>query len=166
MSPAIVIRQLQPGDVEAYRALRLAALAESPEAFGSDVGTESASPVEAFAHTLSSGYVAGAFAGERLVAIAGFRAMDREKMRHRGDIWGVYVAPDARGTGVGRRVMEHILEHARTRVLQVHLAVTATNAAAVALYDRLGFVRYGTEPRALKVNGRYLDEHLMVLQFP
>jgi len=92
--------------------------------------------------------------------------MDREKMRHRGDIWGVYVAPDARGTGVGRRVMEHILEHARTRVLQVHLAVTATNAAAVALYDRLGFVRYGTEPRALKVNGRYLDEHLMVLQFP
>jgi len=114
VSPAIVIRQLQPGDVEAYRALRLAALAESPEAFGSDVGTESASPVEAFAHTLRSGYVAGAFAGEQLVAIAGFRAMDREKMRHRGDIWGVYVAPDARGTGVGRRVMEHILEHARS----------------------------------------------------
>ena len=57
------------------------------------------------------------------------------------------------------------IETARTQVLQVHLAVTASNGAAVALYEHLGFIRYGTEPRALKVNGRYLDEHLMVLQF-
>jgi len=161
----IAIRRLLAADAEGYRSIRLAALADAPEAFGSDVATESASPVDAFANTLRSGYVAGAFAGERLVAIAGFRALEREKTRHRGDIWGVYVAPDARGTGVGRRLMEHVLDYARTQVLQVHLAVTASNAAAVALYEHLGFIRYGTEPRALKVNGRYLDEHLMVLQF-
>ena len=93
------------------------------------------------------------------------RQLDREKTRHRGDIWGVYVAPDARGTGVGRRLMQHVLAHARTRVQQVHLAVTATNVAGIGLYEQLGFVRYGTEPRALKVGDRYLDEHLMVLQF-
>jgi len=161
----IAIRRLLAADAEGYRSIRLAALADAPEAFGSDVATESASPVDAFANTLRSGYVAGAFAGERLVAIAGFRALEREKTRHRGDIWGVYVAPEARGTGVGRRLMEHVLDYARTQVLQVHLAVTASNAAAVALYEHLGFIRYGTEPRALKVNGRYLDEHLMVLQF-
>jgi ribosomal protein S18 acetylase RimI-like enzyme len=161
----IAIRRLLAADAEGYRSIRLAALADAPEAFGSDVATESASPVDAFANTLRSGYVAGAFAGERLVAIAGFRALEREKTRHRGDIWGVYVAPDARGTGIGRRLMEHVLDYARTQVLQVHLAVTASNAAAVALYEHLGFIRYGTEPRALKVNGRYLDEHLMVLQF-
>jgi len=161
----IAIRRLLAADAEGYRSIRLAALADAPEAFGSDVATESASPVDAFANTLRSGYVAGAFAGERLVAIAGFRALEREKTRHRGDIWGVYVAPEARGTGVGRRLMEHVLDYARTQVLQVHLAVTASNGAAVALYEHLGFIRYGTEPRALKVNGRYLDEHLMVLQF-
>jgi ribosomal protein S18 acetylase RimI-like enzyme len=161
----IAIRRLLAADAEGYRSIRLAALADAPEAFGSDVATESASPVDAFANTLRSGYVAGAFAGERLVAIAGFRALEREKTRHRGDIWGVYVAPDARGTGIGRRLMEHVLDYARTQVLQVHLAVTASNGAAVALYEHLGFIRYGTEPRALKVNGRYLDEHLMVLQF-
>jgi len=161
----IAIRRLLAADAEGYRSIRLAALADAPEAFGSDVATESASPVDAFANTLRSGYVAGAFAGGRLVAIAGFRALEREKTRHRGDIWGVYVAPDARGTGIGRRLMEHVLDYARTQVLQVHLAVTASNGAAVALYEHLGFIRYGTEPRALKVNGRYLDEHLMVLQF-
>lgn len=165
MTSDIAIRRLLAADAEGYRSIRLAALADAPEAFGSDVATESASPVDAFANTLRSGYVAGAFAGERLVAIAGFRALEREKTRHRGDIWGVYVAPDARGTGIGRRLMEHVLDYARTQVLQVHLAVTASNAAAVALYEHLGFIRYGTEPRALKVNGRYLDEHLMVLQF-
>lgn len=155
-----------PADADAYRTLRLSALAESPEAFGSDVATESTSPVEAFANTLRGGYVAGAFAGGRLVAIAGFRAMEREKMRHRGDIWGVYVAPDARAAGLGRRLIEHVLGHARGQVQQVHLAVTATNGPAVTLYEHLGFIRYGTEPRALKVNGHYLDEYLMVLQFP
>ena len=70
-----------------------------------------------------------------------------------------------RGTGVGRRLLDHVIAHARTQVQQVHLAVTAPNAAGIGLYESLGFVRYGTEPRALKVGDRYLDEHLMVLQF-
>lgn len=144
----------------------LSGLAESPGAFGSDFATESASPIEAFAKTLENLYVAGAFDRDRLVAIAGFRQLDREKTRHRGDIWGVYVSPDARGRGIGRRVLEHVLDHARARVMQVHLSVTTSNAPAVALYENLGFERYGTEPRALRVEGRYLDEYLMVLQFP
>ena len=166
MTAGILIRQLRRGDAEAYRSLRLSGLAESPEAFGSDFATESASPVDVFAKTVETLYVAGAFDGERLVAVAGFRQLEREKTRHRGDIWGVYVAPEARGKGVGRRLLEHVLEHARGRVEQVHLSVTTTNTPAVALYEHLGFARYGTEPRALLVNDRYLDEHLMVLRFP
>lgn len=165
MTSTVTIRRLLPADAAAYRTLRLSALAESPEAFGSDVATESAAPLEKFAETLSSGYVAGAFAGDRLVGLAGFRPLDREKTRHRGDIWGVYVAPDSRGSGLGRRLLEHVLTHARTQVRQVHLAVTATNIAGVRLYESLGFTRYGTEPQALRVGDRYLDEHLMVLQF-
>ena len=165
MTVEVLIRQLHPGDAEAYRSLRLSGLKESPDAFGSDFATESASPVDAFATTLETLYVAGAFDGDRVVAIAGFRQLDREKTRHRGDIWGVYVAPDARGKGVGRRLLESVLEHARGRVQQVHLSVTTTNAAALALYQHLGFTRYGTEPRSLMVGGRYLDEHLMVLHF-
>jgi ribosomal protein S18 acetylase RimI-like enzyme len=161
----VVTRRLLADDTAAYRTLRLAGLEESPEAFGSDYATESTAPREQFAETLSSGYVAGAFLQGQLVAVAGFRPLDREKTRHRGDIWGVYVAPEARGHGVGRQIVTYVLAYARTRVVQVHLAVTASNAAAVALYENLGFVRYGTEPRALLVEGRYLDEHLMVLQF-
>jgi len=63
-------------------------------------------------------------------------------------------------------VVEYARAHAPARVEQVLPAVTAGNAAAVALYEHLGFVRYGTEPHALRVNGRDFDEHLMVLRFP
>jgi ribosomal protein S18 acetylase RimI-like enzyme len=166
LSTDFVIRQLQAADALAYRALRLAGLLETPEAFGSDYASEAARDVEAFVAVLEGNYVAGAFVGEKLVAIAGFRRLDREKTRHRGDIWGVYVAPGSRGAGIGRRILQHVIAEARRCVEQVHLSVTATNAAAVALYEHLGFVRYGTEPRALYVEGRYLDEHLMVLRFP
>ncbi len=48
-------------------------------------------------------------------------------------------------------------------ILQIHLAVTSHNIAARKLYERHGFVRYGTEPRALLVNGQPYDEDHMVL---
>lgn len=57
----IVVRQLLSADAEAYRTLRLAGLAESPEAFGSDLATESAATMDEFAATLASNYVVGAF---------------------------------------------------------------------------------------------------------
>jgi ribosomal protein S18 acetylase RimI-like enzyme len=89
--------------------------------------------------------------------------MAQQKSAHRGGIWGVYVHPEARRKGVDRAVLETVIAHARERVLQVHLSVS-TGSAALRLYRQLGFEIYGTEPRALCVDNRYLDEHLMVLR--
>ena len=47
-------------------------------------------------------------------------------------------------------------------VEQVVLSVTASNAAAVRLYEGAGFQRYGLLPRALKIGERYHDKALMV----
>jgi RimJ/RimL family protein N-acetyltransferase len=46
---------------------------------------------------------------------------------------------------------------------QIMISVAATQTAAIALYRALGFVPFGTEPRALKVNGRHIDEIYMAL---
>ena len=59
-------------------------------------------------------------------------------------------------------LMEAAVEHARTEVIQVHLMVGAHNAPAIRLYQKAGFTTYGTDPRCLYVNGRYIDEHMMV----
>ena len=55
-----------------------------------------------------------------------------------------------------------MLDHARHHVLQVHLGVAADNLPALRLYRQAGFELYGTDPRFMKVDGRYIDEHLMV----
>jgi RimJ/RimL family protein N-acetyltransferase len=48
-------------------------------------------------------------------------------------------------------------------VLQIHLAVNAGNPRALALYESLGFIAYGREPRTLCVDGVFYDEILMAL---
>ncbi len=46
---------------------------------------------------------------------------------------------------------------------QILISVAASQTAACALYESLGFLKYGTEPRALKIGSEYVDEHHMIL---
>lgn len=162
MPSAPIIRRLVADDAAAFREIRLAGLLEAPTAFGSSYGAEKDNSVEDFAATIGRNYLAGAWIGERLVGVTGFFPLTGEKTSHRGNIWGVYVDPAHRGSGVARRLLEHVLAHAKQHVLQVHLSVVADNEGALALYERLGFVSYGLEPRSLRIDGRFYDEHLMV----
>jgi ribosomal protein S18 acetylase RimI-like enzyme len=73
----------------------------------------------------------------------------------------MYVRPSARKVGVGRRLVETIIEFARQRVELIQLAVVSDNEPARRVYERLGFVEYGLEKKALKQDGRYYDEVLM-----
>ena len=97
-----------------------------------------------------------------LGGINAFLRNEGAKERHRGWMIQVYVRPAHRGSGMAAALVEHLLEHARRHVVQVHLGVWSENVPAIRLYERLGFATYGTEPRYLFVNGRYIDEHLMV----
>ena len=74
---------------------------------------------------------------------------------------GMYVRPSARKSGVGRRLVETIVEFARQRVELIQLSVVSDNEQARRLYGRLGFLEYGIEKKALKHDGRYYDEVLM-----
>ena len=76
----------------------------------------------------------------------------------------MYVAPEARGSGIGSKTIRHALafsaETLGTR--QVNLGVNTANTAAVALYKKLGFVEYGHERAYLLVGGVLQDEYQMV----
>jgi ribosomal protein S18 acetylase RimI-like enzyme len=73
----------------------------------------------------------------------------------------MYVRAAARGRGVGRRLVEAVIAHARRRVELIELSVVGDNRVARALYESLGFVEYGLEKHAVKYEGRYHDEVLM-----
>ena len=71
-----------------------------------------------------------------------------------------------RGRGLNRRMMKPLLECAAaiTGVEQVLLSVTNMQTAVLALYGSLGFESLATGPRALNVNGEFIDDHYFVLR--
>ena len=156
------IRRLEVADVEDYRAIRLAALRTEPESFGALYEVEAALPVETFVERLASGIVLGAYAGGRIVGVAGFRRETGAKERHKGVVWGVYVQRAARGQGVAAALIAGIIAVALPIVEQLTLSVVQGNDAAIALYRRHGFTVYGIEPRARKNAAGYVDKVLMV----
>ena len=95
----------------------------------------------------------------------GFIAQQELKSRHKGRVWGVYVTEAARGCGIGRELMRALIEQAKGEpgLVQVMLTVTTEQVAARRLYESLGFVAFGREPRALLIDSRYVDEDYYVL---
>tara|TARA_R100000365_G_scaffold370_1_gene1212 strand:+ start:596 stop:1102 length:507 start_codon:yes stop_codon:yes gene_type:complete len=156
------IRQIGPDEAEAYRTIRLIALDGDPGSFASDAETERARPIEWYAQGTRDAAIFVAFADDQPVGMAGLFVSDRPKTGHIGTIFGLYVRPEYRRSGTAAALMDAIIAYARTVVRQVHLGVAVDNCAALKLYHRFGFQTYGTEPRALHVDGRFIDEHLMV----
>ena len=168
MNDVISIRQLTPLDAAAFRALRLAALHAHPTSFAASYDKEAAQPVaetEQRLATRDGSAVVGAFVNNRLVGSIGIYQEGTLKHAHKASLWGMFVAAEHRGSGVGRKLVIEALNIARSLndVRQVTLYVNAVNASAIALYESLGFVTYGVEPCGMKVDGVFYDEHLMVL---
>ena len=157
----IQIRRLTPADAALYRDIRLEGLRCNPEAFGSTFEAETAKPLTFFSERLGGSAAFGAFQDSELVGIAGLLIREGRKEAHKGLLVGMYVRPSARKAGVGRRLVETIVEFARQRVELIQLSVVSDNEQARRLYGRLGFLEYGIEKKALKHDRRYYDEVLM-----
>jgi RimJ/RimL family protein N-acetyltransferase len=158
----VQIRRLQTPDAAVYREIRLEALQRNPEAFGSTFEFENAQPLSWFEASLGRAAIFGAFVDGRLAGMAGFAVQEGSKHAHKARLWGMYVHAAARNSGLGKRLVASVLDHARGRAEMVQLTVVSENEAARRLYEAMGFVAYGYEKRALKHDGRYYDEVLMV----
>ena len=100
-------------------------------------------------------------AGDEVVGWADIMRFPREGFRHGGRL-GMGLVPRARGHGLGQALLARALGDARERGLErVELEVYGSNVAAIALYERLGFVRDGFKRGARKLDGRYDDNVLM-----
>jgi RimJ/RimL family protein N-acetyltransferase len=162
------VRALQPDDAPALVAIRREALSSAPLAFGSSLDDDRALSPESMRSSLadiSNFAVLGAFDGEALVGMAGIIRLEKVKCRHRAVIWGMFVAPTARRRGIGSALLGAAVDRARSwpGVVQVQLSVFETAEDAGRLYRRAGFREWGTEPRALEWEGRFVAEHHLVL---
>lgn len=76
---------------------------------------------------------------------------------HAGSL-GMGLIPAYRGQGLGRRLIEATLRAARDAGIErVELSVHADNDRAIALYEKVGFVREGFARNSVRIDGRYKD---------
>lgn len=164
----IVIREANIADAHSFRELRLEALQNSPIAFSADYQKNFNHPAKYWEDLLSphpdeSTMFLGEYDG-RLIAMTGVMRGSSPKTRHSAWIWGVYVTPTWRGLHIAEEIIHLCIDWAKAKnVVVAKLGVAAFNRPAMRCYERCGFKIYGTEPRAVFVDGKYYDEYLMSL---
>ena len=143
------VERLGEDDWAVFRGIRLRSLLESPDAFGSTYGEESSQPEQAWRD-----WAAGRWRGGTAVVFAG-RAEDAtlvgtatgaeyEAEPAVAHVYAMWVAPDARGAGVGRSLLDAVRAWAQDRGCgRLALTVTETNAVARAFYGACGLVETG-----------------------
>lgn len=165
------VRILTEADKEAFWNIRLRALREDPESFGSSHEEILDRGIAGVAQSLRRSDVGpedatfGAFEGKTLVGIAGFRREVGVKKRHKAVIWGMFVPREMRGKGIGKALLQAAIAYAKTlsNLEQINLSVVLTSKEARHLFISLGFETYGLERHALKLHDRYFDQELMTL---
>ena len=85
------------------------------------------------------------------------------RIAHRGSL-GISVRENWRGQGIGTAMLQALIDWAEANPLieKIGLSVFANNVDAIRLYERLGFVEEGRQPREMKLGpGEYADNILM-----
>jgi ribosomal protein S18 acetylase RimI-like enzyme len=165
------IRFLKSDDAAEYWRLRLEALEGDPNAFTASAEEHKSLSLDEVRRRIGDAngenFIVGAFNDGRLAGTVGFFREKGLKTRHKGGIWGVYVTPEQRGAGVGKKMMEMALARAEQidGIEQVLISVATTQIAAEKLYRSLGFQPFGREPRAVRIGDEFIDEIYLVLHF-
>jgi 5'-3' exonuclease/ribosomal protein S18 acetylase RimI-like enzyme len=155
------IRRVAPGDWSAFRDIRLAALADAPYAFAGTLETETGYDERRWRDWISKSALFLAWDGDRPVGMVGGYGQD-------GGGWHVismWVAPQARGSGLAGRLIGAVARHARRQnAPALTLWVTDGNDRARAFYRRAGFRSTGRRQQIRPQEpGPWEEEMLLVL---
>ncbi|MFM9890800.1 MAG: N-acetyltransferase family protein [Rickettsiales bacterium] len=159
-----MIRLLAEHDLQAWKDIRLESLQCNPESFLESPEEFLQKSDEQILQQLSRNHIFGYFdAKGRIQSTIGFMVDAPKRLQHKGVLWAVYTRAEQRRTGISTQLLHEVVAHARTQnVTQIHLTVWAENVAAIAYYKKHGFSIYGTEHGAICIDGRSIDDHLMV----
>jgi GNAT superfamily N-acetyltransferase len=145
---AFELRRIHADEWRELRDLRLRALRDAPDAFGSTYEREMEYPDQDWLEwAVDSGEGGSSIT---VIALDDGRwigmAMGAPHRDHRGEagLFAMWVDPGARGAGVGRALIERVVVWAGSAGFAVlRLRVTVSNDAAVRLYGRMGFSDLG-----------------------
>lgn len=161
------LRVLAPENWAEYKSLRLNALKESPDSFGSTYEREAAfSDVEWIERLRANfeGMISLPLVAEidgDLVGLAwGVIHHSDEKLAH---IYKMWVSPEARGKGIAMSFLNELKIWALSNsCTSIELAVTTSNDAAVSLYKICGFKADGVK-KQLRAGSELLTQQMVMV---
>ncbi|MCY7358646.1 MAG: GNAT family N-acetyltransferase [Rudanella sp.] len=158
--------ELTSEKADTYKAFFTQAVTLQPDFFRISPADEAESPFPTLgtpdsftlAMTTPIGHLMGVVSFQR-------EGANRTKLRHKGLLFRMYVAAEYAGRGIGRRLVNEVIQRARLLpgMEQLLLTVAHQNEIAKKLYESVGFQSFSLELRAMKYNGAYVDEEQMVL---
>lgn len=161
------IRTIRPDEWRTYRDLRLRALADSPDAFGSTLAAEESRPDTEWSSRLESAADSRwnlplfAESGGEPVGLAWGRI--ERSSPDVANLYQMWVAADYRGRGIGQMLLEAVIAWARQAgVQQLALGVTLNETPAMRLYSRAGFVPSG-RPQPLREGSDLLVQAMVLM---
>jgi RimJ/RimL family protein N-acetyltransferase len=160
----VIVRPAHPADAEGLAKLGHAVGSEPEGWLVSTNGWRDASDERRYLRAIRRYPNAAVYVAEEAGVIVGRLSIARDQhpaSRHVADL-GLMVAADHRRRGVGTALLEAAVEWARQAgVRKLELHVFPWNKAAIALYDRFGFVREGYRRGHYRRGEEYVDAILM-----
>ncbi|MFT4979728.1 MAG: ribosomal protein S18 acetylase RimI-like enzyme, partial [Myxococcota bacterium] len=136
------VTRLHPGEGPRLRALRLRALVDAPDAFGSTAEETATRPPESWRQQLTDLATFVVVVGGEDVGMV--RSVLADGSAEDAYLLSMWVAPSARGRGAGDALIAAVIGWSRSvSARRVLLDVADDNAPAIALYARHGFVPTG-----------------------
>jgi ribosomal protein S18 acetylase RimI-like enzyme len=159
----LTIRKFKASEWRQYRDVRLKALVDSPEVFGSTYAESIQYPNLSWKTRIEHcqpelDHPLGAFIGAKVVGLAWGR-IEPDNLA-RADLYQMWTSPEHRGQGIGRKLLFNIIEWAQDRkVDEIVLGVTIGNIPAQNLYRSAGFDHVG-DPESLRADSDKLVQNM------
>jgi hypothetical protein len=113
--PPYAVRRFEIEEAALLRQIRLLALKDTPEAFGTGYAQDAARSIESWQQWLITHPSFGAFVGRDPRGMVSFSRQTAANLVHRGSLVAMYVTPDLRGTSFGQR-----RQSSRRQILSPH----------------------------------------------
>jgi len=153
--PSYTIRQVTESEWEKLRDIRTRLIEESPQAFGDNIEQTRRVPPTTWEGLARNNLIFVIENDQRFIATAGLR-------QNTDGVWlvtGVWTDPEYRGRGLGRKLLKHVIEVARTKGIgRLQLGVNQTQISAIKLYESLGFEKIFTLENEIYGDGKRYNQ--------
>ena len=162
----VEIKEIKSDKIDEYKPFFHVGLVHDEDNFRISINDDKNAPFPT--QDKEDSFTLGAYVDSRLAGVVSFErdGQQREKLRHKGTLFRMFVSPDYRQMGIGKKLVEALLTRTRKipTIEQINLTVISNNTNAIKLYKNFGFAVFSKEVNAIKWKGNYFTELQMVVK--